>query len=235
MAQMSGAVMAKWAVVFWEICPKNTGLQRSTLSGHCMTIVFGPFEVSNYSQYYHCCEASRIEEEDLSQCVEHACWLSATTIVMYSLPQYNSSWWVCLMSASLCVPQAQLLLKPSSVNSCSISADGQIWSPLGTTCCVDKTFGVNKEVSTVDGNFCPRACHCFTFITHQCMIQSAGRRLWWRNSSLPQLTEFEMNKVDLGCFKRIHLLIVSCYQFSISDFLYMARGETFRGSYDIHN
>ena len=49
---------------------KNTGLQGSTLSSHRMTMAFGPFEVSNYS---HCCEASRIEEEDFSKCVECAC------------------------------------------------------------------------------------------------------------------------------------------------------------------
>ena len=71
---------------FGKYSPKNTGLQGSTLSSHRMTMVFVPFEVNNYSQYYHCCEASRIEEEDLSKCVECACYLSATTIVMYSLP-----------------------------------------------------------------------------------------------------------------------------------------------------
>ena len=161
MAQMGGAVTAKWVIVFWEICPKKhfRGVPFPVIAWPWFLV---PLKLAISSQYYHCCEASRIEEEDLSQCVEHACWLSATTIVMYSLPQYNSSWWVCLMSASLCVPQAQLLLKPSSVNSCSISADGHIWSTLVTTCCVDKTFGVNMQ----GGQHCwwkllsYRACHC---------------------------------------------------------------------------
>ena len=44
-AQMDGAVMAKWVTVFWVIYSKNTGLLGSTLSGHCMTTGFGPFEL----------------------------------------------------------------------------------------------------------------------------------------------------------------------------------------------
>ena len=38
MTQMDGAVMAKCAIFVCEICSKNTGLQGSTLSGHCMTM-----------------------------------------------------------------------------------------------------------------------------------------------------------------------------------------------------
>ena len=42
---MGAAVMAKSAIPFWEICTKkNTGLQGSTLSGHCMTTGFSPFK-----------------------------------------------------------------------------------------------------------------------------------------------------------------------------------------------
>ena len=48
MTEMSGAFMAQMggAVVFWrDMLTKSTGLQRSTLSGHCMTMGFGPFEL----------------------------------------------------------------------------------------------------------------------------------------------------------------------------------------------
>ena len=30
---------------FWEMCSKITGIQGSTLSSHCMTTGFGPFEL----------------------------------------------------------------------------------------------------------------------------------------------------------------------------------------------
>ena len=41
MSQMSGAAIAKWITVFWEICSKkSTGLQGNTLSGHRMTTRF---------------------------------------------------------------------------------------------------------------------------------------------------------------------------------------------------
>ena len=52
MAEMGGAIMAQMdgaVVIFlWDVCSKNTGLQRSTLSGPHMTRGFGPFELPTH-------------------------------------------------------------------------------------------------------------------------------------------------------------------------------------------
>ena len=51
----AGRTRKKFGVWGWqsklshlEICSTNAGLQVSTLSGHCMTTGFGPFELSTY-------------------------------------------------------------------------------------------------------------------------------------------------------------------------------------------
>ena len=46
-----------WQTVFWKISSKSTGLQGSTLSGHRMTMGFGPFELPRNPLATHNVEA----------------------------------------------------------------------------------------------------------------------------------------------------------------------------------
>ena len=45
--------MTKQVAVSFEKCSKNAGLQGSTLSSHCMTTGFSPFELPTYEHFAH--------------------------------------------------------------------------------------------------------------------------------------------------------------------------------------